>query len=228
MQASITRATILLSCVMPVITASSGCAGIGTSKWAMDDPNYAEKYDKPYSGNDAEKATRMFKQSVDVRYVKNQGGYYFGAATADDPFALGAEVGAFHYFGSMVEGRAGLKGLLGTAEKDWFVGGDFGFRMQTPTRLAPFVGVGTFLGGNQKQVNAENDHLDNDDDTSVDERGETSSEYDFLASVYPEVGMHFWLNSSTRLTAGAQYHMTPQGRADDFWFFGFSVAVLQH
>ena len=75
---------------------------------------------------DGARPARMIKQSVDARSVKNQGGYYFGAAAADDPFALGAEVGAFHYFDSIIEGRAGLKGLLGTAQEDWFVGGSAG------------------------------------------------------------------------------------------------------
>jgi hypothetical protein len=51
--------------------------------------------------------------------------------------------------------------------------------------------------------------------------------HDFIASVYPEVGIHFWLTGSTRLTAGAQYHVTPQGRDDDFWFFGLSLAILE-
>jgi hypothetical protein len=36
-----------------------------------------------------------------------------------------------------------------------------------------------------------------------------------------------WMTRSTRLTAGAQYHVTPQGRDDDFWFFGLSLAILE-
>lgn len=193
----------------------------------MDDEVYAQKYDKPYTDDRDEKIARMMKQSIDARHVEDQGGWYFGGSASDEPFALGAEVGAFSYFGSMMEGRAGLKGLVGTAAENWFVGGDFGLRLQTPTRVAPFVGVGTFLGGNLRQEPATHDHIDNDDDQSVDERGETKSRYDFLASAYPELGMHFWLNGRTRLTAGAQYHLTTQGRDDDFWFFGFSVSVLE-
>ncbi len=193
----------------------------------MDDAAYSEEYDDPYPSNDAEKATRLLKQSVDARHVADRGGYYFGASAAEEPFALGTELGLFHYFGSMVEGRGGLKGLAGTAERDWFLGGDFGLRLQAPTRIAPFAGVGTFLGGNQHHELAINDHIDNDDDMSVDERGEQKKINDFMASVYPEVGIHFWVNSHARLTAGAQYHLTTQGRDDDFWFLGLTLSVLQ-
>jgi hypothetical protein len=30
----------------------SGCTGLGTSRWAMDDSVYEDKYDKPYAGDD--------------------------------------------------------------------------------------------------------------------------------------------------------------------------------
>ncbi len=220
------NSVLLAFSLSTIMSGLTGCAGIGTSRWAMDDEVYADRYDKPYSTNDGKKIARMMKQAVDARHVADKGGYYLGASAADDPFALGSEIGAFQYFGSMVEGRAGLKGLLGTAEKDWFLGGDFGLRLQAPTRLAPFVGVGTFIGGNQRQELAINDHIDNDGDLSVDERGERKSVNDFMASIYPELGMHFWVNSQARLTAGAQYHLTTQGRSDDFWFFGLSLSVL--
>jgi hypothetical protein len=205
----------------------NGCAGLGTSRWAMDDAVYEEKYDDPYNGDDVDKAQRMMKQAIDARHAADRGGVYVGGAASDEPFALGAELGGFHYFGSFLETRGGIKGLAGTSEKDWFLGGDFGLRLQAPSRLTPFVGVGTFLGGNKKSVLAENDHLDNDDDLSVDERGEREDVYNFLASVYPELGVHFWINGKTRLTAGAQYHLTTSGRSNDFWFFGVSLAFLE-
>ncbi len=31
-----------------MLTFLAGCSGFGTSRWAMDDPIYAEKYDQPY------------------------------------------------------------------------------------------------------------------------------------------------------------------------------------
>ena len=140
--------------------------------------------------------------------------------------ALGGEVGVFTYLGPSVEARGGLKGLIGTGAKDWFAGVDFGLRAQSPSRLAPFAGVGSYLGGNTKTVAATSDGIDNDADFFVDEAGETKDDSNFLASIYPETGVHFWLNSATRLTASAQYHVTTEGRDADFWFFGFSLSFL--
>ena len=217
---------------LPLVSAAiailmmSGCAGMGTSRWAMDDPVYSEKYSHPYPGNDAEKVARMVKQSVDARYVSGRGGAYGGMAISPDPVTAGADIGAFYYFNSAVEGRVGLKGLLGTGAEDWFLGGDAGLRFQAPSRFAPFVGVGTFLGANRKEELAINDHIDNDGDGSVDERGEHDGVYSHFSSVYPEVGAHLWLTSNTRLTTSAQYHVTTEGRDADFWFFGVSLAFL--
>lgn len=204
----------------------SGCSGIGSSRWAMDNPAYARKYDAPYTGDDVDKVERMMKQSVDARHVEDQSGVYVGAAASDDPFTLGAEVGGFHYLTHSVEGRVGLKGLLGTGDNDYFAGIDTGLRVQAPTRFAPFAGVGLHLGGNGKSEPAADDLLDNDNDGSIDELGEEEEVGNLFASVYPEVGAHFWLNGRTRLTASAQYHLTTSGRDDDFLFLGVSLGYL--
>lgn len=209
---------ILLTCV--------GCSGFGTSRWAMDDPVYAEKYDDGYNSNDGEKVARMIKQSIDARHVADRSGSYFGAAGADEPTAGGIEFGTLHFPGPTTESRIGLKGLLGTGADDWFLGADLGLRVQSPSRIAPFAGLGTFAGGNARPVLAIDDHVDNDGDGSVDERGEYRTAADFMASVYPELGVHFWLNGGTRLTASAQYHLTTDGRDSDFWFIGLSLSFL--
>lgn len=220
------RHSVLLGMAL-CISVLTGCAGLGTSRWAMDDAVYSEKYDKPYPSNDGEKVARLMKQASDARYVADRGGWYIGGAGADEPTAGGVEIGAFNYIGHSAEGRIGLKGLVGTGADDWFAGVDLGLRTQSPSRFAPFAGVGTFLGGNNRQVLAVDDHRDNDDDGSVDERGEMKDDPRFLASFYPELGAHFWLNSSTRLTASAQYHITTEGRDSDFWFIGFSLSFLR-
>lgn len=213
--------TTTLLCVL-----TSGCSGWGTSRWAMDDPVYSQKYGEPYSDKTTDKLARMLKQSADARYVDDRSGLYLGAAGSDHPLTAGTEIGVFHYLDPSLETRAGLKGLIGTGAKDWFLGGDFGLRLQSPSRLAPFVGVGTFVGGNRRSELAIHDHVDNDRDGAVDERGEYKGVYSYMASVYPELGIHFWLNGQTRLTTGAQYHLTTEGRDDDFWFFGVSLSLL--
>ena len=68
------------------------------------------------------------------------------------------------------------------------------------------------------QVPARYDGLDNDDDLSIDEVGETESEVTFFNAVYPEIGMHYWVTGSTRLTGSASYFITSDGRDSDFWF----------
>lgn len=204
----------------------SGCSGIGTSRWAMDNPEYAKKYDVPYTGDDVDKVERMLKQSVDARHVDNQSGVYAGAAFSDEPFTAGAELGAFHYLTHSVESRVGLKGLVGTGDNDFFAGIDAGLRVQAPSRFAPFAGVGMYLGGNGKSELADDDLRDNDNDGSIDELGEEKDVGSFFASVYPEVGAHFWLNGRTRLTTSAQYHLTTSGRDDDFLFLGISLGYL--
>lgn len=221
------RVRIFLICALFLMTLFTGCAGIGTSRWAMDDEVYAAKYEESYPSNDAEKVGRMIKQASDARHVADRSGYYVGAAGSDEPGTGGAEVGVFSYTGSAVEARAGLKGLVGTGADDWFAGLDLGLRAQSPSRIAPFAGVGTYVGGNNHQVLAVHDHIDNDDDGSVDERGEKKDDPGFLASVYPELGVHVWLNGSTRMTASAQYHLTTEGRDADFWFFGLSFSFLE-
>ena len=211
--------------LMPLIL-QVGCAGIGTSKWANDDPVYAEKYASSYSSNDGEKAARMLKQAVDARHVDGRSGKYIGFSAADEPTAAGAEFGAFTYVHPAVEVRTGLKGLIGTGADDWYAGLDLGARVQAPSRLAPFAGVGTFIGGNGRQVGARDDNIDNDDDGAIDERGETRTRSEFLASVYPELGVHYWLTSDLRMTGSAQYHVTTDGRDSDFWFIGVSFSWL--
>ena len=55
---------------------ASGCQSWSwpiSSKWALDDPDYAAKYSEPY-GED--KTLRMLKQSVDARHIHGKGGPY--------------------------------------------------------------------------------------------------------------------------------------------------------
>ena len=63
-------------------------------------------------------------------------------------------------------------------------------------------------------------------DLWVDESGETDTEHGCLAAIYPELGVHFWLNGRTRLTASGAYYGTTEGRDADVWVFGLGVAWL--
>ncbi len=207
-----------------IMLAAFVIAGCGTSRWAMNDPDYAAKYGRPYE--QGEKLPRMAKQSIDARHVGGKGGGYVAAGAADDPVSVGGEIGGFYYPVSTIEGRVALAGLLGTGARDAFVGLNSGLRVHPPTRIAPFGGVGLYGGYSEYEFSVMHDGVDNDGDFQVDEWGETETDYGFLGAVYPEIGVHYWVDGRTRLTGSAAYYVTTEGRNHDFWYFGLGVATL--
>ena len=196
----------------------------------MNDPVYAEKYSKPYP--DGERYQRMAKQMVDARHVEDRGGLYLSAMGQAAPFSVGGEIGGFRYPVAHVEQRLGLTGLVGTSAATdepapiAFTGLNTGLRLQSPSRVAPFVGAGLFGGYGKYDVLADHDGIDNNDNHRIDERGEVDKQYDFFGAVYPEIGLHAWVDSSTRVTGSAAYFVSTEGRNEDFWMVGISVAWL--
>lgn len=216
--------------VLPSLLAVSlcGCSGWGTSRWAMDDPTYREKYSHGYSSNDGKKILQMLKRASDARHVDGRKASYRGLAAAIDPATLGVELGAVNYATPAVETRGALRFLIGTGDEDIFTGFDLGLRLQPPSRLAPFVGLGSYLGGTKFPASAEDDDIDHDKDGSVDEDGEMSrGSFEMYGAIYPELGLHFWLKSDVRATVSAQYHFSTAGRKHDYWFIGCSIAELK-
>ena len=199
-----------------MLLATVGCQG---SRWAKRDADYHEKYDH-HTGNLA----KMTKQSVDARHVRNKGGVYIAASGRGTPFAAGAELGVFGYSEPWLEARGGLAGLVHDGDELKLSGGLSGsMRVQTPTRLAPFAGLGVY-GGWAGLKSAEDDGIDNDDNGWIDERGETANA--FTVAVFPEVGLHYWLNHRTRLTTSVSYYLTDQGRNDDFLFYSIALSFF--
>ncbi|MDA7977492.1 MAG: hypothetical protein MPJ50_01825 [Pirellulales bacterium] len=188
---------------------------------------HAAKYSALYPDDDAEKIARMAKQAVDARFVDGGTGLFAGAAGTTDPGAAGAELGAFHYFREDIEGRASFAWLTNSAADDSFLGVNLGARVQTPSRVAPFAGLGVFGGYSEFSEVADSDGIDNDDNGFIDERGEEKESVDgALGAVYPELGVHFWLTSHIRLTAAASYYVTTKGRDYDHWMYGVSLGYL--
>ena len=209
---------------------ATGCASWPlSSKWAMDNADYAAKYDRPYPKNDAKRYVRMAKQAVDARHVEGMSGSYFGMAAQDDPFSLGGEIGLVHYPTSYMEWHGSLAGLVGAnVDADnfgdnAFLGINFGARTHSPSRIGPFVGVGGFVGMRWYDV-IRVVLTDEDNNGIFEETEEEDCELATLAAAYPEVGVHIWSKHNVRLTASASYYLTSQGRDHDFWFFGFSIA----
>ncbi len=208
-----------LFCLIFLSAATLTFAGCQGSRWARRDADYAHKYAKH-----TDSVPRMVKQAVDARHLRGKGGGYIAFAGRDDPTALGAEVGMSQYGEPWYETRVGLATLVHDGGDHPFSAGLTGsLRAQTPTRLAPFVGVGAY-GGYSAFSRADGDGRDNDKDGQIDEDGELDS--GIALAIYPEAGVHYWLNHRLRLTASASYYVTNQGRDDDFLFYSVGLAFL--
>ncbi|MCA9238671.1 MAG: hypothetical protein KDA37_00660 [Planctomycetales bacterium] len=169
----------------------------------------------------------MTKQAVDARHVAGGYGYYAGAVGREKPLAAGASLGMFYYpeyYRGAVEARGGLSGLIAEGSHPVSGGLEGGIRLQTPTRLAPFVGGGFYAGWLPDWLNVE-DGVDNNGNGYIDEALEDNS-YHVLAA-YPEVGVHYWLNSWLRLTGSACYYVTSINDNSDFLLVGVSLSNLQ-
>jgi len=212
--------------LLVLIAASSGCSLL-RSRYAMDDPVYAEKYEFGARRGDL---LGKAKQALDARHTQGLGGLYFGGGAQvrpDSGHAMGgAELGVEGYLTSCITARGALSGYLG--EDEGYGGLDLGVRLQTPTRIAPFIGVGTFQGGSRGVELAHWDGLDNDDDGLIDEYGEKKSTIDgWLSTVYPEVGAHLWVDGNWRLTGYGRYLVTSEGRKQDDWLLGLQLTCFR-
>jgi hypothetical protein len=193
----------------------TSCAG---SRWAKDDPDYAAKYPR-HTGD----VGRTIKQAVDARHIAQKGGAYGTVHGRDEPTAMGAEGGLFRYPTPWLEGRVGLAGLIYEGDAPASAGLIAGARVQTPTRLAPFVGIGAYAGTGP-DMDPTHDGIDNDLDFDVDEYDE--AEDDFVFAMFPEAGCHFWLTPGWRITGSASYYITGNGAEDNFLTIGVSLACL--
>ncbi|WP_253159261.1 hypothetical protein [Stieleria tagensis] len=206
---------------------AGGCAlptGILRSRWAMEDPEYAEKY---ADGADKSDLLGKAKQAADARFQKDANGLFVSGGYAQrsdaDHGLLSVDVGGEAYLTSYLTGRVSWMGM-GNGE-DWFTGADAGLRLQSPTRLAPFVGLGVFAGAADETVAADDDWEDNDDDGFIDEYGEEEERFSgALAAVYPELGAHFWWTPTVRLTSYGRYMVTTEGSDANDWQFGVGLA----
>lgn len=211
-----------------------GCAGLRPqdflkSRWAMDDPVYAEKY---CEGAEQGDLVGKLKQASDARFQEGKQGLYASAGAqkrGEGSGMGGAELGFESYSFPWSTTRTSLSLFSAGAGDDTFFGLDLGTRLQVPARLAPFVGAGVYVGFAEEEVLADHDRIDNNEDGFIDEYGETRDRMSgAFASIYPELGTHFWINSSWRLTANSRYLVTTEGRDADGWLVGFGVAVFSH
>jgi len=215
--------SVCLFLIVSILSLSS--LGCFSSKWAMDDADYAEKYGRPYDPRPVRKWQRMGRQMIDARHVSSKTGAWVSVGASD--FAtngvLGGELGLVHYSRPWLSGKLALTGQANSGADAAFLGGTAAVHVSPPTRVAPFVGFGGFLGGSKQTFDASHDGVDNNGDGVTDELGETDSTMRFMSAVYPEAGVHVWLTGSTRLTASASYWLTTEGRDHDFLFYGVGL-----
>ncbi|MEZ5944135.1 MAG: hypothetical protein R3C18_22310 [Planctomycetaceae bacterium] len=202
--------------ILMLLTLSVGCRG--TSKYGMDHAAYVKKYDRPYERG--EKLWRMGKQMVDARHIAGQSG---GTATVSGGASrkaggIGGELGGVQYVNPWLSVNGGLNGMLTITGGDGFalLGVRAGARLQTPTRLAPYAGVGAYagIGPSSKPVPVPANPFEERDDYVT--QG--------IVAVYPEAGIHWWATGRVGVSAGSQYWMTSEG--DGFWYHGLTLTVL--
>ncbi len=161
------------------------------------------------------------------KYYRKQGvSIDLGGRT--DPLAIGGEISILGEIYDRVSFKAGLS-FLGLENDNLFGGYTMGIQYRTGHRLSPFIGLGAFYGYSERKDDAEDDNIDNDNDGFVDESGEEKEVIDdTIASLYPEIGMHFWVTDKTRLTMSSKYQITTKGRDHDFWMFSLGRVNLSY
>lgn len=154
-------------------------------------------------------------------------GIYVELGAGSDPNAIGGEVGFFGYENENLSYVGGLGFLASESFDDLFVGANLGIRFSVGHVISPYVGMGVFAGYSKKNVGAEDDNEDNDDDGDVDEEGEEKEVIDnVIGSLYPEIGVHIWTSNTSRITFSGKYHMTTEGRENDFWMYSLGFGFL--
>ena len=160
--------------------------------------------------------------------TRDKAGTYLEIGGQTDPTAVGVGLGAFNYNYRYLSTRLAMYILGSESIDDAFLGAETGIRFELGTVVSPFIGLGGYYGYHVENSPAEDDELDNDGDGQVDEDGEEDARIDkSVATIYPEAGLHVWIDKRTRFSLSGKYHITTEGRASDFWLFcvGFSFAV---
>ena len=216
--------TLLIMIIL--LSSSAGCS-LFNPRYAMDDPVYAKKYAKRADPGDF---FGKLKQATDARHNDKQVGWLVSGGTqvnSNSFDTLGTlELGREVYDTSYLSHRLSLSGLVGDNTSAF--GAEAGVRLQTPTRLAPFVGVGGF--GGIRTIDAVTLGLDawNDSNNPLDllEDEPITESVNGLATFYPEVGAHFWIDGNIRVSGFGRYTITSEGRDYDDWMVGGQLTLF--
>ena len=193
------------------LSLSSGCASSGpffSSKWAMDDARYADRFSGPYSKRPLNKLLRQGEEIIDARFQEGRSGLYTvaGIATRQRAAAVG-EVGMTWLPTSWSTMRIGVEGMLADGLPTYLTGGIVGIRLHSPTRFSPYVGVAGMAGVADTSTTAQSSYIDKQGNI-VQEGDRVPGVTKGLAAIIPEVGLSYWFTSRVRLNVGASYYMT--------------------
>ncbi|MFC1467387.1 hypothetical protein ACFLQY_01655 [Verrucomicrobiota bacterium] len=148
-------------------------------------------------------------------------GFYAEIGGGSDPSALWGAGGIEGYLADYFSLYAGVfvAGVedITSRGSDSYSGLTLGMRFCVPHRVSPYIGAGVAAGWGRYYVLADNDGRDNDNDGYIDESGEEEREYEIINSVFPEAGIHLWLDERQRLTFNYRYHYTSEGEDEDYW-----------
>ncbi len=188
-----------------------GCASSGpffSSKWAMDDARYADRFSGPYSKRPLNKLLRQGEEIIDARFQEGRSGLYTGAGIATRQLAAAVgEVGMTWLPTSWSTMRVGVEGMLAEGLPTYLTGGIVGVRLHSPTRFSPYVGVAGMAGVSDTSTTAQSTYIDKQGNL-VQEGDRVPGVTKGLAAIIPEVGMSYWFTSRVRLNVGASYYMT--------------------
>jgi hypothetical protein len=110
------------------------------------------------------------------------------------------------------------------AERPVFGGVSVGLRTALAVPLSPYVGLGVYVGENEKEVPASHDKIDNDNNGLIDEPGEMRADNLLMTAIYPEVGWRLKLGETFSLRMMGRYMVSSFGRQHDDWYYGLSLA----
>lgn len=150
-----------------------------------------------------------------VRNMEYGAGGYTTLTARPDPVGFGGEAGVLAYPLPWVETHMGLTYFGPAGEETWFTGLNMGMRLEAPTYVAPFVGVGLTNGYDLDAIRDEFRHYDYRKPT----RG-------YMIAIHPEAGINYWITENFRVTGSASYYVTSAGRDSDFMLLGLGLGAV--
>ncbi len=208
-----------------VLLVCSGCALTGRQlairRGNRDDPQASQDQSDSLRTDRRQPRVQQPWDAPDGSGQEGKSGVYVGGGSTASPHwpvATGS-LGVFKLPTAWSTVRGGVFGLdndgIGVA------GAEAGIRLHAPTRLTPYVGLSGdvgFSGLHSGYVNNRSHRSNPNYPTG------TVSKASGLVAAVPEVGVSYWLNSSTRLNAGASYYFALD--QSSFLLFGTSLEFV--